>query len=164
MENASKALIMAGTMLIGILLVALMVYFFSSAAGVRRAYSRQVNNTRMEEFNTDFTKYAITETQYEQSGKKTYVTMHDIITLANNADEFNKELNEGDFDYITIKANFKEVGTPVYNKITNGTTENKNEMLSNYMDKKFVIADNGIDYNETTGRIKEMRFNILKED
>ncbi len=103
MENASKALIMAGTMLIGILLVALMVYFFSSAAGVRSSYSQSVNETRMAEFNTDFTKYAVTKNEYIDSNGKTYVTIHDIVTLANNADEFNKELDEEDFDYITIE-------------------------------------------------------------
>ena len=47
MENASKALIMAGTILIGILLIALLVYFFNSVLGVDKAYNANINTTRI---------------------------------------------------------------------------------------------------------------------
>ena len=43
MENASKALIMAGIILIGILLIALMVYFFNSVSGLRKSYDDNIS-------------------------------------------------------------------------------------------------------------------------
>lgn len=152
MENASKALIMAGAILIGVLLLALMVYFFSVASGLRGAYSKNVNNTRITEFNTKFTKYNITETEYKNSVDKSYVTIRDIVTLANYAKEFNDEMQSTDFGYISVYI----VGE---GDISGNTTEDNNGLLKQYIATKYVST--GVKYNDT-GRIKSITFKEIE--
>lgn len=147
MENASKALIMSGSILIGVLLVALMVYLFTSASGMRKSYSANISNTRMNEFNTKYTKYLVTEEEYDESGN--YVTIRDIITLANNAEEFNEGLDEESNDFISIKIKEKQ--------INNSDTIIKNELLKDNIDKKYVLFES-VKYNQSSGRVKEIIF------
>lgn len=154
MENASKALIMAGAILIGVLLLALMVYFFSVASGLRGAYSKNVNNTRITEFNTKFTKYNITETEYKNSEEKSYVTIRDIVTLANYAKEFNGEMQSGDSDYISVKI-VRE------GDISGNITKDNNKLLSDHISCIYVAEKNGVTYYDT-GRIESMTFKEIK--
>lgn len=170
MENASKALIMAGAVLIGIIILALMVYLFNAASSMRSAYSNNVNTTRMTEFNTKFTKYAITIGNYNTNGN--YVTIHDIISLANNADQFNDGLEPDSYDYITIQfrvcTDDARMSLGSYKTVTGLTSEEdisiKNGYLEAYGTKKFVIDgdENSIEYNKTSGRIKKMVFRELR--
>lgn len=153
MENASKALIMAGAILIGVLLLALMVYFFSVASGLRGAYSKNVNNTRITEFNTKFTKYNITKEEYENSGKRNYVTIRNIVTLANYAKEFNGEMKSTDYDYIRVYIGEED--------ISGNTTDNNNQLLSEHISCIYVAEKNGVTYNDT-GRIKSMKFKEIE--
>ena len=126
MENASKALIMSGSILIGVLLVALMVYLFTSASAMRKSYSTNISNTRMNEFNTKYTKYLVTKEEYEESGN--YVTIRDIITLANNAEEFNEGLDEDSNDFISICVNEDGIGR------INNNSRDENKLLKEYID------------------------------
>lgn len=171
MENASKALIMAGAVLIGIIILALMVYLFNAASSMRSAYSNNVNTTRMTEFNTKFTKYAITIGNYRANGN--YVTIHDIISLANNADQFNDGLEPDSYDYITIQFRVctdddRNILGNRLETVTGLTSEEdiskKNGYLEEYGARKFVIDDdeNSIEYNKTSGRIKKMVFRELR--
>ncbi len=149
MENASKALIIAGVILIGVLLLALMVYFFTSASGLRSAYSNNINNTRITEFNTKFTKYNITKEQYKNSNERDYVTVHDIVTLANYAKEFNQELTEDAAEYIEViceKKNYESY-----------TQSDLNDEIKAYIEKKFVSTGE-IEYDSATGRITKIEF------
>lgn len=154
MENASKALIIAGIILIGVLLLALMVYFFTSASGLRSAYSNNINNTRITEFNTKFTKYNITKEQYKNSNGRDYVTIHDIVTLVNYAKEFNEGLDEESSEYIRVYIITEDL-----------TWEgiNINEELKDNMGYKYVAIDNSIEYSSTTGRLTKIRFRKLND-
>lgn len=79
MENASKALIMAASVLIGILIVSLAVYLFASFGG-QFAILQQENLTKeLANFNKQFSIY---------EGKD--LTIYDIITVANLATENNR--------------------------------------------------------------------------
>lgn len=157
MENASKALMMAAVILIGVLLLALMVYFFSSAYGLRSSYSDNINNTRITEFNTKFTKYNITETQYENSNCRDYVTIHNIVTLANYASEFNEGLTGDDNEYIRIVINEDGIGNISKNK-----AGDNNKLLKDYNDAGYKFVSTEVQY-DTTGRIKLMQFELISE-
>lgn len=151
MENASKALIIAGTILIGILLIALLVYFFNSALGVNKAYKENINITRIVEFNTKFTKYDISQKQYEESDGKNYVRIYDIITLGNLAKEFNKDFEEGESDYIEIKIN------GVDENISNNSSADNNKLLKKYNKTECKFVSKNVEYS-SSGRIKSMEF------
>lgn len=74
MENASKALLMAAGVLIGILILSLMVTLFLSAKDVSSRHDQVKRTEEVEQFNTNFTKYV---------GKD--ITMHQVITINNFA-------------------------------------------------------------------------------
>ena len=56
MENASKALLMAGGILIGILLLALMVTLFAGAGSLSKSYDEAKQSEAIQNFNSNFTK------------------------------------------------------------------------------------------------------------
>lgn len=74
MENASKALLMAAGVLIGILILTLMVTLFLSAREVSSRHDQVKKTEEVEQFNANFTKYV---------GKD--ITMHQVITIQNFA-------------------------------------------------------------------------------
>lgn len=161
MENASKALIMAGTILIGILIIALFVYFFNSAYGLRKSYDDNISTTKMVEFNTKFTKYNITQTQYDQSDGKNYVRIYDIITLGNLAKEFNSsnELNSSDDEYITISI----LKVPNAENIQSNNAKTNNELIANWNNSEHKFVSTSVEYS-SSGRIKSMTFKEIKKD
>ena len=57
MENASKALLMAAGVLIGILILTLMVTLFLSAREVSSRHDQVKKTEEVEQFNANFTKY-----------------------------------------------------------------------------------------------------------
>lgn len=77
MENASKALLMAGTILIGMLIISLGVYLASNFSQTSEAYYKRWNTEQIQQYNDQITKNFITE-----SGT-TYVTAQGIITIRN---------------------------------------------------------------------------------
>lgn len=75
MENASKALMMAAGVLIGIMILSLAVYLFANFGSASAEAHRQNEENQLAQFNAQFTTY-----QY-----RTDVTIHDVITVANLA-------------------------------------------------------------------------------
>lgn len=80
MENASKALIMAGGVLIGILLISLAVYLFADFGSTSAEINAQNAQKQITQFNSQFTSY---------EGKEG-LTIYDIITVIGYAQENNK--------------------------------------------------------------------------
>lgn len=79
MENASKALIMAAGVLIGLLVISLAVYLFVSFGSSSAEINKQNDINQINQFNTQFTSYI---------GKED-VTIYDVISVANKATDNN---------------------------------------------------------------------------
>lgn len=96
MENASKALIMAGGVLIGVLIISLAVYLFVDFGSTSAQINDQNTQKQLTEFNSKFTSY---ENYYS-------ITIYDIITLAGYANENNTYYgvtsDDGEY-YINVK-------------------------------------------------------------
>ena len=100
MENASKALLMAGGVLLGILILSLAVYLFSNFGGASSRIHDNIEDNQTAQFNSQFTKYVGNEN----------VTIHDVVTMANLATENNKyyempkrgSIASGSDNYITV--------------------------------------------------------------
>ena len=101
MENASKALLMAAGVLIGVLILSLAVFLFASFGGTSARIHDTVQKNQLAKFNTQFTNYETKES----------VTIYDIISVANLATENNKENQlqkkntptTGNDNYITVR-------------------------------------------------------------
>ena len=80
MENASKALLMAAGVLIGIMVLSLAVYLFVTFGSTSAQMHQQKEQDQLNQFNSQFTSY---------EGKED-LTIYDVITVANLATENNK--------------------------------------------------------------------------
>jgi len=80
MENASKALLMAAGVLIGVLILTLAVYLFATFGATSAELHKQQATDKLNQFNSQFTSYE----------GKDGLTIYDAITVANLATENNK--------------------------------------------------------------------------
>ena len=88
MENASKALIIAAGMLIGIIIASIFTYEMVHMTQNAEVYQKNLENTKIVEFNTQFEKYA----------NKGNITAQEVITIYNYVIEW----NENNSNYIEI--------------------------------------------------------------
>ena len=80
MENASKALIMAAGVLLGIMVLSLAVFLFANFGGTSEQIHQTMEADQLNQFNTQYTKYLT----------KGDVTIYDVISVANLANENNR--------------------------------------------------------------------------
>ena len=90
MENASHALLIAGGVLIGVLILTIGVYLYTMFGDGSASLSDQLTQRQTDEFNAQFYKYENLET----------IRIHDIISVANLAKQNNlnyeyTSINEG---------------------------------------------------------------------
>lgn len=97
MENASKALLMSASILIGLIVLSLGIYLVNTFKSFSQDYNDSMEIQRMEQFNARFTAFST----------RSNVSIHEIMTLTNYAKEFNSlnNLKEGDSQYISVIIN-----------------------------------------------------------
>lgn len=88
MENASKALIMAGGVLIAIIIVSVIVLAFQRSGNVSADYSKSISREEISTFNANFTKYLDHE-----------LTIHQVVTIYNFAKNNNTKQVDCDTTY-----------------------------------------------------------------
>lgn len=81
MENASKALLIAGGVLLAIMIISLGVYLFANFGGVTAQIGKNVEESQISKFNSQFTT---------NEGKKN-VTIYDVVSMANLATQNNQQ-------------------------------------------------------------------------
>lgn len=146
MENATKALIMAAGVLMGIVILSLAVYEFTSFGISSKEIHKANEETRLNEFNSQFTKY---------EGKDD-VTIYDVITVANLAKENNSyyEFSPRSLDQNTGKDLYISV------ILDNNSIENQDQSIyklkidSEYNSKYTCIAT----ISNDTGRVYKVKF------
>lgn len=114
MENASKALIMAASVLIGVVIISLTAYLFTYFGGSVNEMNQQIEEGQIQQFNNQFTSY-------EAKGKN--LTVYDVVTVTNLARENNTyygltESSANNF-YIEVRFNSQRIETFSENQLTN---------------------------------------------
>ncbi len=90
MENASRSLIMAASVLLGVLLLSLIVYMFTSFSNFSSDMYNRIEDAKLDQFNAQFLKYYGSNTSNTSSeGQRILCTAHDIASLANLAKQSN---------------------------------------------------------------------------
>ena len=100
MENASKALLMAGGVLIGVLIISLAVFLFADFGSTSAEINAKNAQQQITSFNSKFTAY---QGYYDDEGWQ--ITIYDIVSLAAFAKENNEyyEVNSNNEDnYISV--------------------------------------------------------------
>ena len=78
MENASKALLMAGGMLIALLVIGALLLVFNQIGDYEKGKSNMVKSTQVADFNKEFAKYTGDD-----------IKGYDLVTLSHKAIDFN---------------------------------------------------------------------------
>lgn len=116
MENASKALIIAGGVLLAMMILALLLYVASSVTDMAEAQDRKVLTEQIEEFNKSYLAY---------NKKRMYGT--DVITVVNKAIDHNKRTQTDEEEYhiniiLTVHDTFETTKQTITTK-ADGTVE-----------------------------------------
>ncbi len=145
MENASKALIMAGGVLIGVLIISLAVYLFVTFGQTSAEINSENSQKQLAQFNAKFTVY---------EGKEN-ITIYDIITVAGYANENNEYYENSNLDYL-IEVYWNNIN--VANK--EGLNRLKNEMKNQQKSDSLNLTKyecKVTEYNQN-GRVKKISF------
>lgn len=151
MENASKALIMAGGVLIGILILSLAAYLFVDLGSTSAEITAQNAQKQITEFNSKFTSYE----GYKDNEGNWQITIYDIISLAAYAKENNEYYEDVGNEKISVKIDNREIQD-------NDSAQNEN-LIKNYIKSDGTLVKfkcDNIDYN-SRGKVKIIVFKAV---
>lgn len=149
MENASKALIMAAGILIGILIISLGVFLFVNFASTSTTLHAQIKQEQIDQFNAQFTSYEAKDDN----------TIYDILTLVNLAKNNNnyyelEKSEEGNY-YITIsKTNNSNLEKLSENQLNILLKED----VSRQTEGKLPMYTCQVEISQITGIVNSVRF------
>jgi len=151
MENASKALIIAGGMLIAIMVASLFVYLFTTYGRYAENMYDRINQRQLTEANNEYTKY-------EGASDN---TIYDVVTVANKAKDHNTSL-----DLVAGERGYIRVGiTGDNSNIQELDNEQISQLLQKYMnkeiDEKKPIRFNCSVSETQDGLISSVVFNVI---
>ena len=133
MENATKALIMAATVLIAVLILALGVYLFRNYSEVARKNEERQSAQSLVQYNTKIEKY-----------KDKTLSIQDVLTIANLAKDYNERKSDKGME---VMLNGSDLLDKLDKKKYDWT-----DLLDEKNDKEYKISridkdDNGIIYS-----------------
>lgn len=124
MENASNALIIAGGVLIGVLILSLAVYLFADFGSTSAEINKKTEEQQLVQFNSKFTTYESTEKKW---------TVYDVVTVAGYARENNKYYTDSESDGLVDNTYFENnYKITVRFESINGTTDNLQNYSTDY--------------------------------
>lgn len=128
MENASKALIMAATVLLGVMIISVGVTLFKTFSDFSAETTQKMQEKQISEWNNTYLKYQ----------GSTEVTAHDIISIINSAaqnnknyfeDETNKTQYANNENYYYVQVSINGIAGMNGMNAENWTEETKMEFL-----------------------------------
>lgn len=182
MENATKALIMAAGVLLGILILSLGVYLFSIFGQYSANAYETMEKNQLAQFNSQFLKYyGKTSRAYkDEDGREKTVeepikcTAHDIISIANLAQQNNKyyQLNylknyDENTNYIQVDIE-KEKNIEQWDEsrkiqfITENSTSNRDTEDGEKVEIKYFYIKDNPTISKITKRVCYIKFVGLK--
>ena len=171
MENASKALYMAGTTLIAILIITIMVYLFSSASNVGETYQSKEETLAINAFNAKFNYLdsgVESASNYELLNKAS-----DVATALNLAYDINEKNNYDELNSVSIyvynqKSRKLIIGLDNNNEIS-GTYGNKiKDVIDKLLKDDLMESNNGtekrysgkVEISSLTGKVNKVTFEL----
>ena len=156
MENASKALLMAGGVLMGVVILSLAAYLFVTFSSSADDVKSEIANNQLNKFNSQFLAYEQRED----------LTVYDILTAVNLAENNNKyyQLEPGDTNYITVKVDNSVVNsTDIEKKIKPESLEKEGEMKEDNLGGKSLKNYRcNVLLSDITGRVNAVNFSSNK--
>lgn len=150
MENAVKALLIASGVLIGVLILSLGSILYSSLSSYTEEVHESIERNELDKFNVQFTAYI------READEEEYLTIQDIVTVANIAFENNQKHNVN-VDSAGENSYYVQVLLGEKN-IEDGQAE---ELLEGNFNKYICPASN-ITFSRITGRVISIKFEEKK--
>lgn len=160
MENASKALLIAGGILIAVILIAILVYSFGSMNGYFNEEQIQEKAEQLTAFNQQFESY-----------HRNLLRGSDVVSVLNKVIDHNKKYE--DVENYEMKAEFEMKEPVVYGSVNlkvgqvyNQNTINEIKQTKDAFDdfKRRIFDCTEIKYNQKTGRVNYIKFVERKVD
>ena len=165
MENASRALLMAAGVLLGVMIISIAVALFSSFGDSSANIMSEIEKSQIAEFNSQFTKYY---------GIENGISSHDVVTIVNLARESNTRYEVNNLNTYSDKSLYIQVDVKNITNIEKNYTETNLVQLMKGKEVKYkVVQDENIIVNpymideinisETTGRVNYVKIIENKE-
>lgn len=145
MENATKAMLIAAGVLIGIMIISLGVALFAELDTYVQSSQEQIRFNEQNSFNAKFTKYIRND-----------LTIQDIITAANLANENNNSYNATEAErgdqgslYVAVYLGGTAIESDIQHRIFD---------LLNNNNKTYKCESTDVKYSEKTGRVYKIYF------
>ena len=153
MENASKALIIAGGMLIAMLIVGLLVWGFGRIRETQQTEVDQESIQEITDFNERFEAY-----------NRTTVRGYQMISLANLVYDTNSRFTEADgYNPVTVTVDGLSSADATNEDLVTYIQTNYDRMNSNQKNalKELVFECTGVEYDTQNSRVLHMTFRRL---
>ncbi|MCI8273228.1 MAG: hypothetical protein HFJ55_03995 [Clostridia bacterium] len=183
MENATKALLIAAGVLMGILILSLGVFLYRSLSGYVETVQEDMEENALIKFNNQFLKYVNVPLDSNGNPLKDTngniktdfdITIQDVVTVANIAYENNKDdilsgsinantdyTERNSYVTVNIKYNGNIKIDHIENNINSTDISNPNKPSASYLltnDKGYKYKCYKIKISPETGRIYEINF------
>ena len=157
MENASKALLIAGAILLVIAIIAIGIGIVSKTRGTMNSAEYQIDTMKVQMHNKQFEQYQSNGNNYD----KTFEEVRELAGLIISSNEQNKN-NKYQIVYLTLK-----VGTNAYYALDNWTDAEKpmdNALIDDVINSPTIKRSLKLNLSHTNltiqGRYNEARSNI----
>jgi len=146
MENMSKALVMTGGILIGVILLSIFAYAIRSGGNFARTVDSSIGQTSISKFNAQFESILIpaTSANANDAGYRKDLSAHDLITIMNLADNYNSDPYNGIDINVVIPPSM--------------LTPSEGSIMSNTYLKYECVS---IGYSQDSGRINYIEFKAI---
>lgn len=169
MENASKFLIIAGGILIGLMTISLIMFLYRGSGELTNSLINKVEKEDLAKYNEPFTKLSSMSSDSE-SNQKSHISIYDIISVTNYAKNINENLdNIDDFDhnnrdkfsnYIWIEIEGLRLNIDGKNvelsDLANMGQDIYHALIGECADNDFIVTT--IEFNSNTGKVNYVVF------
>lgn len=153
METATKALLIASGVMIGVMILSLGVALYSEFSAYIETSKDAIKFNELNSFNAKFLKYA----------NSTNLTIQDIVTAVNLASENNSlytyKLNEeprGNPEIFYVAIDFNDGISTL--QLEKSNQEQLAELLTKYSGKGYTFSCTTVDISDITGRVYKIIF------
>lgn len=155
MENASRALLIAASVLLGVMILSVASVLFSSFSSSGKEIVAKMDERQLSEWNNNYLKYVNTNE----------ITAHDIVTVINQAQENNKKYFEENMPSgYDENSYYVQVDIGLIKNVEKWNEQRKNEFLKenslgtdNYT-KYFKCLDTDYKISSATKRVMYIKF------
>lgn len=150
MENASKALVMAGSIFLSLMIVGALIFMFNSLSNFKQTEEDMEDVSKLAQYNKQI-----------ESFNKTYLYGSEILSLVNYIEDYNvREEDTETYEKITIKITLKKIVGAKYIKAT--TYTNPKELIKDF--NNLEKANNTLKKKEFCGRTIEEYYGMKSQE